>query len=102
LKQVEALPRGFRPPYLDAQVRRLRARLERDAAGYAAAAAGFGALGMPFWVAVAKLEHAELLGGGEEAEALAADARETFELLRATPWLERVAATTGAQQQITA
>ena len=46
---------------------------------------------MPFWVAVTELEHAELLGGGAEAERLLAEAREIFERLGATPWLERPA-----------
>ena len=90
LTRVEELPPGFRPPYLVAQVHRLRARLEGDAAGYVNATAEFAALEMPFWVAVSRLEQAELLGGGEEVEALRALARETFEQLAATPWLERV------------
>ena len=93
LARVEALPRGVRSPYLEAQVHRLRARLEGDEAGYAAAAAGFRELSMPFWAAVTRLEHAELLGGGAEAERLLVEAREIFERLGATPWLERTAAT---------
>jgi hypothetical protein len=41
------------------------------------------------------IEHAELLaqeGRAGEAEPLLREARETFERLRATPWLERVEA----------
>jgi hypothetical protein len=41
---------------------------------------------------VTHLEHAEWLDGqgrSEEAEPLLAEARETFERLEATPWLER-------------
>jgi len=90
LVRVEELPPGFRPPYLEAHAHRLRARLEGDEAGYAVAATRFRELGMPFWVAVTQLEHAELLGDGEEAERLLGEARETFERLEATPWLERV------------
>jgi class 3 adenylate cyclase/tetratricopeptide (TPR) repeat protein len=103
LTRVEKLPRGFRPPYLEAQARRLRARLEVDETGYAAAATGFGELGMPFWVAVSRLEHAELLDAGEESERLLADARETFQRLEAKPWLDRVdAAQAGARTRIPA
>jgi hypothetical protein len=43
---------------------------------------------------VTELEHAEWLaaeGRREEAEPLLASARETFEQLKATPWLERAA-----------
>jgi hypothetical protein len=42
-----------------------------------------------------QLEHAELLAASDRAEAgqpLLAEAREIFEQLRATPWLERVGA----------
>ena len=52
-------------------------------------------LGIPFWLAVTQLEHAESLlrtGGPGDAGALIADARATFERLRAAPWLERVEA----------
>ena len=48
---------------------------------------------LPFYLAVVLLEHAELLaasGRAEECEPLLAEAREIFERLRATPWLERV------------
>ena len=93
LARVEAVPRGVRPPYVDAHARRLRARLEGDQGGYAAAAAGFRELAIPFWVAVTQLEHAELLGRGEEAERLLAEASEVFARLGATPWLERATAT---------
>ena len=48
---------------------------------------------MSFYLAVVQLEHAELLVGSDradECEPLLAEARETFERLRAIPWLERV------------
>jgi hypothetical protein len=57
------------------------------------AAAIFREIGMPFYLAVAQLEQAEVLatsGRAVEAQPLLAEARETFEQLRATPWLERL------------
>ena len=48
---------------------------------------------MPFYLAVVQLEHAELLaptGRADECGPLLTEAREIFERLRATPWLERV------------
>ena len=96
LARVEARPPGLRPPYLDAQVQRIRGRIERDADRLALAADRFRELGMPFWVAVTELEHAELLGdgdgGGDQAARLAGEAAETFTRLGAAPWLERLAA----------
>jgi hypothetical protein len=88
LEHVESVPPGSRPPYLDAQAKRFRARLDGDPAGYEAAAAGFRKLGIPFWLAVTLLEHAELTGDEESL----AEAREIFEGLQATPWLERASA----------
>ncbi len=87
---VESIPAGSRPPYLDAQARRFRARLTGDAAGFRAAAAGFRALEIPFWLGVTLLE----LGD----EAGLAEAREIFERLGATPWLERVSAAASDRQ----
>ena len=84
LATIEAVPPGRRPPYLEAQAHRFRARLEGDAAGYRAAAARFRDLGIPFWVAVTLLELGEPAGLTE--------AREIFARLGATPWLERVEA----------
>jgi hypothetical protein len=87
LASIEAVPLGSRPPYLDAQARRFRARLAGgDAAGYEAAAERFRELSMPFWLAVTLLEQGE--------EAGLAEAREIFARLQATPWLARVAAAT--------
>ncbi len=95
LGMIESLRRGERPPLLDAHARRFRAKLAADEAGFAAAAARFRKLETPFWLALTELEHAALLaeqGRGLEAEPLLAEAREIFERLEATPWLERVAA----------
>jgi hypothetical protein len=53
----------------------------------------FRELGMPFWLAVTLLEHAEWLysdGRRPEAEPLLAEARAIFERLDARPWLERM------------
>ena len=53
----------------------------------------FREFGFVFYLAVTQLEHGEwLVGEGRDAEAepLLSEARETFERLRATPWLERL------------
>jgi tetratricopeptide (TPR) repeat protein len=100
LISIEALPPGSRPPYLDAQAKRFRARLAEGGGSYEAAAEQFRQLGIPFWLAVTLLEHAEWLvdqGQPSQAEPLLAEAREIFERLQATPWLKRVTAT--AQKQ---
>ncbi len=92
LEIIESIPAGSRPPYLDAQARRFRARLAGDPAGFRAAAARFRALEIPFWLAVTLLELGDEPG--------LAEAREIFERLGATPWLERVdAATATAERQ---
>jgi len=78
---------------------RFRARLAGDddpavaERRFGESAALFREIGMPFYLAVVLLEHAELLtrsGRAEECEPLLAEARETFERLRAAPWLERL------------
>ena len=95
---IEEIPSGRRPPYLDAQARRFRARLagEDPAAesAYADAAGRFRDFGIVFWAAVTDLERAEWLverGRSSEADALLDAAGEAFERLEATPWLDRVA-----------
>jgi tetratricopeptide (TPR) repeat protein len=85
-----ALP-GQRPPYLDAHMRRLRARMAGDPSALEAAAGLFRELEIPFWVAVTLLEHAELTGSEESRF----EALEIFERLQARPWAERAGA--GAQ-----
>jgi class 3 adenylate cyclase/tetratricopeptide (TPR) repeat protein len=98
LDLIESIPQGTRPPYLDAQARRFRARIGADVGGYEAAAARFRDLGVVFWEAVTLLEHAELLvreDRAAEASRLLERAGEIFERLRATPWLDRVAAVSG-------
>jgi hypothetical protein len=86
LEEIEALKPGVRPPYLEAQALRFRARLDSDPSGYEAAAERFRELSLPFWLAVTLLEHGELTGD----ESSLAKAREIFEGLKATPWLERL------------
>jgi len=101
LTSIETVPAGSRPPYLDAQARRFRARLAGDGAGYEAAAEQFRELGIPFWLAVTQLEHAEwLVGQGQpsQAEPRFAEAIEIFERLDARPWLERTTRLASAGQ----
>jgi class 3 adenylate cyclase/tetratricopeptide (TPR) repeat protein len=86
-------------PLVIAQATRFRAgvaaaRGESDRAedGFKQAAASFREYGLQFFLACTQLEHAEWLvsqGRIDEAEPLVVEARETFDRLRATPWLER-------------
>jgi class 3 adenylate cyclase len=106
LATVDAISRGLRPPYLEAQARRFHARLagadEAADSRFAAAEAGFRDLGIVFWLAVTLLEHGEwLLAAGRdgEAEPLLAEAGEVFERLGAVPRLDRLAATRVERQQ---
>jgi hypothetical protein len=90
---VGEAPPGRRAPFLEAQAHRFRGRLDGDGSAYAAAEAIFADRELPFWLAVSRLEHAELLlgqGRDDEAGGLLAEASETFERLQASPWLERV------------
>jgi class 3 adenylate cyclase/tetratricopeptide (TPR) repeat protein len=88
LAHVESVPPGSRPPYLDAHAKRVRGRLERDDAKYDEAVSIFRRLSIPFWLGVTLLEKSELTGDDESL----AEAREIFEGLKATPWLERATA----------
>jgi tetratricopeptide (TPR) repeat protein len=95
-----AIPPGRQSPFLDAQSRRLRARissLQGDAGlvepAYKSAIGMFRELETPFWLAVALLDAAEWLvseGRTTDAKPFLDEAREGFERLRATPWLDRV------------
>ena len=86
LVQLDAMPPGRRPPFLDAHMHRFRGRLAGDPAELDAAAERFREIGIPFWLAVTLLEHGELTGD----VSLLDEAREIFGRLEATPWLERV------------
>jgi class 3 adenylate cyclase/tetratricopeptide (TPR) repeat protein len=94
LRKFDELPPGELTPSLRAQQARFRARFsENDAEGELATAERlFRELQAPFYLAVTQLEHAEWLTAQDrsnEAQPLLAQARQTFEKLQATPWLER-------------
>jgi class 3 adenylate cyclase/tetratricopeptide (TPR) repeat protein len=95
---MEGLRPGERPLYLTAQAARFRARLGSIGdpgtvePAFMDAAETFTQIGMPFWLAVTQLEHAEWLrahGKDTEAARLLADSARTFERLQARPWLDR-------------
>jgi hypothetical protein len=97
LRSVEERPPGLRLPFVEAQAQRFRARMNGDAGGFKAAAAGFREYGLPFWLAVTLLEYGEVTG----ESALFEEAREIFEGLQATPWLERLDARVDAPRPLT-
>ena len=110
LAVVEEQPIGLRPPFLEAQAHRFRARLAgADPSAdrlFTTAAAQLRELDLPFYLAVVRLEHGEWLiaqGRSDDADGFLAEAAEIFGRLGATPWLERVAAArTGAAAEISA
>ena len=92
LSTIEQLPPGLRPPFLEAQAHRFRARMNDTETGFKTAAGGFREYNVPFWQAVTQLEHGEWLvrhDRATDAEPLLGEARATFEMLEATPWLQR-------------
>jgi hypothetical protein len=102
LAAIERQPPGLRTPLMAAQARRFRGRMSGSEADFAAAERQLRDLGIPFWLAVTQLEHAESLlvnGGREEAQMLLDEARPTFAELRAAPWLERVTRLEGRELQ---
>jgi class 3 adenylate cyclase/tetratricopeptide (TPR) repeat protein len=96
---VEALAPGDSSPLTTATAARFRAALaaaagnpERAESSFKSAAAAFREYGIPFRLACTELEYAEWLvtqGREDDAAPLVAEAREVFDQLRATPWLER-------------
>jgi len=98
LALIESVPPGTRPPYLDAQAKRFRARMDGDPSRYEVAAERFRERGLPFWLAVTLLEHGELTGDAS----LLSEAREIFEGLKATPWLERLDAVAPERTEVPA
>ena len=103
LDVVDELSQAKLPPYLRAQRARFRARLPEyeTEAELVTAEELFAESEAPFYVAVTRLEHAEYLLAQdrvEEARPLLAEARDSFDELRAAPWLERVdSASAGAR-----
>jgi len=100
---ADELPAGEMAPVLRAQRARFRARLPAyDAeAELAVAEQLFDESETPFYAAVVRLERSERLiakGRGAEATPLLEQARETFELLSAKPWLARVDSLTASTQ----
>jgi tetratricopeptide (TPR) repeat protein len=97
---VDRLGPGERSRYLYAVAMRFRARLAGVTGDEAAvepafveAEVAFSQLGMPFWLAVVRLEHAEwLVAKGRRAEAgpMLSEAGNAFERLHAQPWIDRV------------
>jgi class 3 adenylate cyclase/tetratricopeptide (TPR) repeat protein len=100
LTTLEQTPPGHMTPSLrarGAQYGAWRAARHGDsataAAGFAAAAGVYREIECPFELAVVLLDHAEWLAGEgrlDEADPLAAEAREIFERLRATPYVQRL------------
>jgi class 3 adenylate cyclase/tetratricopeptide (TPR) repeat protein len=98
-ERVRRFSRGLRTPLVDAQLARYdahRAAQDGDVAEsdrrFRNAAELLLEVGAGFWLAVVLLEHGELLVARKEgdAEPLLTEAREIFERLEATPWLERL------------
>jgi class 3 adenylate cyclase/tetratricopeptide (TPR) repeat protein len=106
LEVIERLPRGKVPQYLHAHTARLRAYLavrggDNNAAeaGFKRASATFRELGVPLWLGATSLEYGQWLreqGRTDEGEPLFSEAREIFERLQATPWLDRLEAAAAA------
>ncbi len=102
LAPVLAQAPGRVPPYLRAQVDRFRARLAAARGDEGAAAAGFTAaedalsrLGYPYWLARARLDHAEWLaaiGRPAASEPLARAAITALTDFSAWPWADRARA----------
>ena len=102
VEAVRTLPPGDTSPSLMAHVARFDARIAAEEgrhdvveAGFKTAEAAFREIGLPFDLAVTLLEHGTWLlerGDRERARPLVDEAREIFDRLQATPWLERVEA----------
>jgi class 3 adenylate cyclase/tetratricopeptide (TPR) repeat protein len=97
LVRLDELPSSELTSFLRAEQARFRARLEPARADPLLQTAEelLDELGLPFHLAVVRLEHAERLiaaGRADEAQQPLEAAREEFARLRAEPWLERVGA----------
>ena len=101
LAEMDVVPRGERSSYFRSEIARLRARLAALRGEAAAAQAGFEEsvaemrpIGMRFHLAAVLAQYGMWLeseGPADEAVPLLAEAREIFEDLKATWWLERLA-----------
>jgi class 3 adenylate cyclase/tetratricopeptide (TPR) repeat protein len=80
LASLEQEPPGRRAPFLEAQAHRFRGRLDGDDDAFEASARILRELELPFWLAVTLADQGTHLD----------EAREIFEQLQATPWLERL------------
>ena len=109
LALAESLPPGSSSQFLQAQSSRFRAQLsgrrgdaDETERRFKRATGLFRELAMPFYMAVTLLEYSEWLrarGRADDAEPLLAEAREIFERLEATPWIERAARAAGLERQ---
>jgi class 3 adenylate cyclase/tetratricopeptide (TPR) repeat protein len=95
LAMVELQPSGLRTPLVTAHAHRFRGRMsdspEAAEAAFSAAERTLRERSIPFWLAVAQLEHAEarLAYGAGDVGGLVEDARGTFTRLGAAPWIAR-------------
>jgi class 3 adenylate cyclase len=106
---IETLRPGELTPFLRGHRARFRARLDAHLGrvegvdkSFRSAGAVFREFGFAFYLAVTELEHAEWLAAqdrGEEAQPLLNEARQAFEQLQATPWIERAAQVTPARRE---
>jgi hypothetical protein len=105
----ESLDPGELTPFLQSQTARLRARLDAARGNheqvherFLSAAALFREFGLAFHLAVTQLEHAEWLirqRRTDETQPLLTEARQAFEQVQATPWLERTAQATPTKRE---
>jgi class 3 adenylate cyclase/tetratricopeptide (TPR) repeat protein len=106
VSMVESMRPGAYPQSMRAQSLRCRARLaslagdsERADQLFRQSTSLLRELAMPFAMAVALLEHSQLLlvsaDGADEAAPLLEEARDVFERLGAVPWLDRLSETVG-------
>jgi class 3 adenylate cyclase/tetratricopeptide (TPR) repeat protein len=105
LVRLEAWPAGARATFVDAQIARLRSRVtaargsdEGVVEGFQTAERLFAELGMPFYLAETRLDHATWAAGAgrtDEARALVEQAVPAFERLRALPYLRRASELSG-------
>jgi class 3 adenylate cyclase/tetratricopeptide (TPR) repeat protein len=95
---IDGLPPGHSPQFLQAQSMRFRAQVAARGDGLEAERLFKGATGLfrelavPFYLATTQLEYAEWAaaqGRPDDSARLVTEAREIFDRLGATPWLER-------------